>query len=114
MRQRDPVLSTARERVDYLLDEGTFEGDRPPRVADADDARDDRLGARRPSDGVVTGYGDRRPLGRALIATDFTVSSGSIGHAGGRKMSRVAERALDRGRRCSCSTTAVATASRRD
>jgi len=50
-----------------------------------------------PSDGVVTGYGEIDGRSVALIATDFTVKGGSIGHAGGRKMSRVAERALDRG-----------------
>jgi len=45
----------------------------------------------------VTGYGEIDGRSVALIATDFTVKGGSIGHAGGRKMSRVAERALDRG-----------------
>ncbi|WP_254762760.1 acyl-CoA carboxylase subunit beta [Natrinema marinum] len=89
---------TARERIDYLLDDGTFDeigrlaAPMPTTPETVDWERDDA-----PADGVVTGFGeiDGRPV--ALFATDFTVKGGSIGHAGGRKMKRVAERALDRG-----------------
>jgi len=97
-RQRDLGKLTARERVDYLLDEGTFEeigrlaSPMPTTPETTDWVREDA-----PSDGVVTGYGEIDGRSVALIATDFTVKGGSIGHAGGRKMSRVAERALDRG-----------------
>ncbi|WP_226041337.1 carboxyl transferase domain-containing protein [Natrinema sp. DC36] len=97
-RQRDLGKLTARERVDYLLDEGTFEeigrlaSPMPTTPETTDWVREDA-----PSDGVVTGYGEIDGRSVALIATDFTVKGGSIGHAGGRKMARVTERALDRG-----------------
>ncbi len=97
-RQRDLGKLTARERVDYLLDEGTFEeigrlaSPMPTTPETTDWEREDA-----PADGVVTGYGEIDGRSVALIATDFTVKGGSIGHAGGRKMSRVTERALDRG-----------------
>jgi len=89
---------TARERVDYLFDDGTF--DELGRLASPMPTTPETEGWERedaPADGVVTGYGeiDGRPV--AVAATDFTVMGGSIGHAGGRKLRRVTERALERG-----------------
>lgn len=89
---------TARERVDYLYDEGTFDeigqlaSPAPTTPETQNWEREDA-----PADGVVTGIGevDGRPV--ATIATDFTVKGGSIGHTGGRKMDRVSDLALDRG-----------------
>ncbi|QLG47557.1 acyl-CoA carboxylase subunit beta [Natrinema halophilum] len=97
-RQHELGKLTARERVDYLLDDGTFEeigrlaSPMPTTPETTDWEREDA-----PTDGVVTGYGEIDSRSVALFATDFTVKGGSIGHAGGRKMARVAERALDRG-----------------
>ncbi|WP_276259195.1 acyl-CoA carboxylase subunit beta [Haloglomus litoreum] len=96
--QHDLGKLTARERLDYLLDDGSFEevgrlaAPMPTTPETVDWEREDA-----PADGVVTGFGevDGRPV--ALIAADFTVKGGSIGHAGGRKMERVSERALERG-----------------
>lgn len=97
-RQHDHDKLTARERVEYLYDEGTFDefgklGAPAPTTPETQDwERDDA-----PADGVVTGIGeiDGRPV--ATIATDFTVKGGSIGHTGGRKMVRVTDLALERG-----------------
>ncbi|MBU2549302.1 MAG: propionyl-CoA carboxylase [Proteobacteria bacterium] len=71
---------TARERIDYLLDPGSFEelGSlvRDPRE------RLGELDKPSPSDGVVMGLGDigGRPV--MVYATDFTVMSGSLGGQG--------------------------------
>lgn len=97
-RQHELGKLTARERIDYLLDDGTFEeigrlaAPMPTTPETSDWEREDA-----PADGVVTGYGKIDGRSVALIATDFTVKGGSIGHAGGRKIKRVSERALDRG-----------------
>lgn len=96
--QHDAGKLTARERIAYLLDDGSF--DEVGRLAapapstpetrewDRDDA---------PFDGVVTGFGEVAGRPVAVVATDFTVKGGSIGHTGGRKMRRVAELAVRRG-----------------
>jgi len=96
--QHEAGKLTARERIDYLLDDGTFEeigrlgapAPSTPETADWD--REDA-----PADGVVTGFGeiDGRPIG--VVATDFTVKGGSLGHTGGKKMRRVGELAVRRG-----------------
>ncbi|WP_254523288.1 acyl-CoA carboxylase subunit beta [Natrinema caseinilyticum] len=97
-RQHELGKLTARERIDYVLDDGTFEeigrlaSPMPTTPETTDWEREDA-----PADGVVTGYGEIDGRSVALFATDFTVKGGSIGHAGGRKMARVANRALDRG-----------------
>ena len=77
-RQRSAGKLTVRERVDLLLDPGSFEeigqlashAHTPvPKVA----------GKRTPADGVVTGFGriDRRIV--SVVAEDFTVLGGSVG-----------------------------------
>ncbi|AEW92434.1 MULTISPECIES: acyl-CoA carboxylase subunit beta [Streptomycetaceae] len=84
---------TARERVELLLDPGSF--------AETDAlVRHDcpALGASRPyGDGVVTGHGtvDGRPV--ALFAHDATVFGGSMGEAFGRKVLKVMDHALRTG-----------------
>jgi acetyl-CoA carboxylase carboxyltransferase component len=97
-RQHDADKLTARERVAYLCDEGTFDeigqlaAPMPTTPETADWEREDA-----PADGVVCGIGDvdGRPV--AIVATDYTVKGGSIGHAGGRKLERVSTLARDRG-----------------
>ena len=86
-RQHEADKLTARERVDYLCDDGTFDeigqlaAPMPTTPETADWEREDA-----PADGVVCGIGevDARPV--AIVATDYTVKGGSIGHAGGRKV----------------------------
>jgi acetyl-CoA carboxylase carboxyltransferase component len=83
---------TARERIELLIDAGTFTElgihGRPHFSQRAMDGRD------APADGVVTGYG--RVDGRrcAVVAYDFTVMAGSMGMTGELKVTRLRELAL--------------------
>jgi len=96
--QHEADKLTARERVDYLLDDGTFDeigrlaAPNPTTPETYDWEREDA-----PADGIVTGLGevDDRTVG--VIASDFTVKGGSIGHTGGVKMRRVGKHAVRRG-----------------
>lgn len=79
---------TARERLELLLDLGTFE----EIDAFARQGEEDALG-----DSVVTGWGlvDGRPV--YLFAQDFTVLGGSVGAVHGRKICKVMDLALANG-----------------
>ena len=83
---------TARERIELLIDPGTFVElgihGRPHFSQRAMDGRE------APADGVVTGYGkiDGRPA--AVAAYDFTVMAGSMGMTGELKVARLRELAL--------------------
>src|ERR1700758_3284470 len=86
---------TARERIDLLLDEGSFtELDQLARHRGTDFGLD----ATRPyGDGVVTGYGtvDGRPV--AVFSQDFTVFGGALGEVHGGKIVKVMDFALKTG-----------------
>ena len=86
---------TARERIDALLDEGSFvELDSLARHRSTNFG----LEANRPySDGVVTGHGtvDGRPV--CVFAQDFTVFGGSLGEVFGEKIVKVMDLALKTG-----------------
>ncbi|MGY4715174.1 acyl-CoA carboxylase subunit beta [Bacillus amyloliquefaciens] len=74
---------TARERIDYLLDEDSFSELQPF-------AKSRMPGSRNaPGDGVVTGYGtiDGRPV--YLFAHDFTVLGGTLGETHAEKIAAV-------------------------
>jgi acetyl-CoA carboxylase carboxyltransferase component len=83
---------TARERIDLLVDEGTFVEmgihGRPHFSQKA------MAGKEAPADGVITGWGDvdGRPV--AIAAYDFTVMAGSMGMTGELKVTRLRELAL--------------------
>ncbi|MGA8117466.1 MAG: acyl-CoA carboxylase subunit beta [Actinocatenispora sp.] len=83
---------TARERIDLLLDEGSFtELDELARHRSVNFG----LAANRPyGDGVVTGYGtvDGRPV--AVFSQDFTVFGGSLGEVYGEKICKVMDLAM--------------------
>ncbi len=86
---------TARERLELLLDKGSFtELDRfvTPRGAEVDGAAGQALG-----DGVVTGYGtiDRRLV--YVFSQDFTVAGGSLGEAHAEKICKVLDLAMKNG-----------------
>jgi propionyl-CoA carboxylase beta chain len=78
---------TARERVEMLLDEGTFiEMDKYARH------RSNQFGQERNrpyGDGVVTGYGQVDGRQVAVFAQDFTVFGGSLGEVFGEKIVKV-------------------------
>ena len=83
---------TARERIDLLVDEGTFvelgiQG-RPHYSHPA------MAGREAPADGVVTGWGDVDGRACAIVAYDFTVMAGSMGQTGEIKVARLREMAL--------------------
>src|SRR6476646_4695138 len=86
---------TARERIELLLDEGSFvELDEFARHRSTDFGLENN----RPyGDGVVTGYGtvDGRPV--AVFSQDFTVFGGALGEVFGQKIVKVMDFALKTG-----------------
>src|SRR5438105_12074513 len=85
---------TARERLDLLIDQGTFVElglhGRPHFSQRAMEGRE------APADGVVTGYGKVDGRLVAVAAYDFTVMAGSMGMTGELKVSRLRELALQK------------------
>jgi propionyl-CoA carboxylase beta chain len=94
-RQHAKGKMTARERIDLLLDPGSFtELDELARHR----AHDFGMAANRPyGDGVVTGYGtvDGRPV--CVFSQDFTIFGGSLGEVYGEKIVKVMDHALKTG-----------------
>jgi acetyl-CoA/propionyl-CoA carboxylase carboxyl transferase subunit len=94
-RQHDSGKLTARERIDYFLDEDTFtEFDqfRTHRSHNFDMAERELLG-----DGVVTGYGEVDGRTVFVFAHDFTVFGGSLGEVFAEKVTKVMDRAMETG-----------------
>ncbi|MEA2308676.1 MAG: methylmalonyl-CoA decarboxylase subunit alpha, partial [Thermoleophilaceae bacterium] len=92
--QHERVKLTARERLDLLIDDGTFvELGIHGRPHFSQRAME---GVEAPADGVVTGYG--RVDGRlvAVAAYDFTVMAGSMGMTGELKVGRLRDLALQK------------------
>jgi len=85
---------TARERLDLLVDDGTFNEigvhGRPHYSQPAMQDRD------APADGVITGWGDVDGRACAIVAYDFTVMAGSMGQTGEIKVTRIREMALQK------------------
>ena len=94
-KQHERGKLTARERIDLLLDEGSFvEFDELARHR----AHDFGIQGNRPyGDGVVTGYGtvDGRPV--AVFSQDFTVFGGSLGEVYGEKIVKIMDHAMKTG-----------------
>jgi propionyl-CoA carboxylase beta chain len=86
---------TARERINYFLDEGTFEEFDKFVLHQSTDFGLDKK--RFPGDGVVTGYGmiDGRPV--YIFAQDFTVLGGSLSHAVSEKICKIMDMARKTG-----------------
>jgi propionyl-CoA carboxylase beta chain len=86
---------TARERLDLLLDEGSFvELDRFVVHRSADFGLDEQL---IPGDGVVTGYGTVAGRTVCLFSQDFTVFGGSLSEAHAEKICKVMDLAMRTG-----------------
>ncbi|MGI8796744.1 MAG: acyl-CoA carboxylase subunit beta [Acidimicrobiia bacterium] len=86
-RQHSLGKLTVRERLDVLLDEGTW-----VEYGMLADHMDPGLGDRSlAADGVVTGVGEIEGRRVAIGAYDFTVMAGSMGQVGERKMARLRE-----------------------
>ncbi len=94
-RQHARGKMTARERIEGLLDPGSFtELDELARHR----AHDFGMAANRPyGDGVVTGYGtvDGRPV--CVFSQDFTIFGGSLGEVYGEKIVKVMDHAMKTG-----------------
>ncbi|AHG04345.1 methylmalonyl-CoA carboxyltransferase [Halobacterium sp. DL1] len=93
--QHEKGKMTARERIDYFLDDDTFE-------------EFDRLRTHRshnfgmeekqlPGDGVVTGYGEVNGRTVFVFAHDFTVFGGSLGEVFAEKVTKVMDKAMEVG-----------------
>jgi acetyl-CoA carboxylase carboxyltransferase component len=85
---------TARERIDLLVDDGTFVElgihGRPHF------SQRSMEGKEAPADGVITGWGDVDGRRCAIAAYDFTVMAGSMGMTGELKVGRLRELALQK------------------
>ncbi len=94
-RQKEKGKLTARERIDLLLDEGTF--------VEMDRYRVHRsynfgLEKNRPlGDGVITGYGEVMGRKVCVFSQDFTVFGGSLGEIYAQKICKVMDLALNTG-----------------
>jgi propionyl-CoA/long-chain acyl-CoA carboxylase carboxyl transferase subunit len=83
---------TARERIELLLDEGSFQ-----ELDELTRHRSTNFGIekKRPySDGVVTGYGTVGGRAVCVFSQDFTVYGGSLGEVNGEKIAKVMDLAM--------------------
>jgi acetyl-CoA carboxylase carboxyltransferase component len=93
-KQHERGKLTARERIDLLVDEGTFvELGIHGRPHFAQRAMDN---VEAPADGVVTGWGDVDGRPCCIAAYDFTVMAGSMGMTGELKVGRLREISLQK------------------
>src|SRR5215203_4824471 len=93
-KQHERGKLTARERIDLLVDEGSFvEMGIHGRPHFAQRAMD---GVEAPADGVITGWGDVDGRPCCIAAYDFTVMAGSMGMTGELKVTRLREMALSK------------------
>lgn len=84
---------TARERIDALLDDGSFQ---EYDIFVEHDGRDfGMLGKELPGDGVIIGIGTVMGEGVAIFAQDFTVAGGSLGLMHARKITKIMDYALN-------------------
>ncbi|MDA8205568.1 MAG: methylmalonyl-CoA carboxyltransferase [Thermaerobacter sp.] len=94
-RQHEMGKWTARERIQYLLDDDTFE-----EIGAHVTHRGTRFGMAdvdAPADGVVTGYGRIHGRPVYVFAQDFTVLGGSLGEMHAAKICRVQDLAMKSG-----------------
>lgn len=94
-RQHEKGKLTARERIEYLLDDGTFTEFDQLRThhAEAFDMPERKV----PGDGVVTGYGEINGRTVFLFAHDFTVFGGSLGKVFAEKVCKIMDTAMEVG-----------------
>jgi acetyl-CoA carboxylase carboxyltransferase component len=93
-KQHERGKLTARERIDLLVDEGTFvELGVHGRPHFAQRAMDN---VEAPADGVITGWGEVDGRTCCIAAYDFTVMAGSMGMTGELKVGRLREIALQK------------------
>ena len=91
-RQHSRGKMTARERIHFFFDSGTFVEMglfAKPRITGFDIDQQDLTG-----DGVITGYGSVQDRPVYAYAQDFTIAGGSQGTVHGKKSLRVMKQAL--------------------
>ena len=94
-KQHEKGKMTARERIEYFLDDGSFqEFDRLKTHRCTNFEMDERQPY---GDGVVTGYGEVDGRQVFVFAHDFTVFGGSLGEAFAEKVCKVMDRAIETG-----------------
>ncbi|MEA5408116.1 acyl-CoA carboxylase subunit beta [Haloarculaceae archaeon H-GB2-1] len=94
-RQHEKGKMTARERIEYLLDDDTFR-----EVDPFVEHRSTNFGMEEkeyPGDAVVTGYGEVDGRKIFVFAHDFTVLGGSVGEVVAEKICKVMDRAIENG-----------------
>ena len=93
--QHEKGKMTARERIDYFLDDGTFTEFDQFRTHDCHnfDMEDKEV----LGDGVVTGYGEVNGRTVFVFAHDFTVFGGSLGMVFAEKVTKVMDKAMETG-----------------
>jgi acetyl-CoA carboxylase carboxyltransferase component len=94
-KRREQQMLTARERIGYLLDDGSFREVGGLVEPSRSNAMNSQLNA--PADGAIAGNGMIDGREACVLAQDYTVLGGSIGTVADRKMWRVVDRAADRG-----------------
>src|SRR5437867_924174 len=94
-RQHDRGKLTARERLDILMDRGSFVETDPFAVHRAKDFGMDKK--QPPGDGIVTGYGTIDGRKVFVASQDFTVFGGSMGEVQAQKICKVMDLALQTG-----------------
>ncbi|MBI1744278.1 acyl-CoA carboxylase subunit beta [Candidatus Acetothermia bacterium] len=92
-RQHKAGKLTARERLDILLDEGTFTEMDPFVVHRASEFELEEF----PGDGVVTGYGTIHSRKVFVFAQDFTIYGGSLSEAHAEKICKIMDLAMKTG-----------------
>ncbi len=91
-RQRQRGKLTARERVDQLLDEGTFR-----EIAIFAKSRSAAAGAEIPSDAVITGHGEINGRKVYVFSQDFTSAGGTLSEIHARKICNLLDSAMKAG-----------------
>jgi acetyl-CoA/propionyl-CoA carboxylase carboxyl transferase subunit len=94
-KQHDKGKLTARERLDVLMDTGSFVETDPFAVHRAHDFGMDRK--RPPGDGVVTGYGTVDGRKVFVASQDFAVIGGTMGEVNAQKVCKVMDLAMSTG-----------------
>jgi acetyl-CoA carboxylase carboxyltransferase component len=93
-RQHSRGKMTARERVEYLLDAGSFQELDMLARSRAEGAPEER---RSYTDGVITGFGTVNGRKICLFSQDFTVIGGTLGEVSGEKIHKVLDLATSLG-----------------
>ncbi len=94
-KQHDKGKLTARERIDMLLDDGSFVELNP--FMEHRNSDFGLAGKEAPGEGVVTGYGKINGRAVYLFAQDFTVFGGALGEMHAKKIANVMDLAAKNG-----------------